>query len=215
MSGGEFMGKSISTSFFLLLIALLSLSPQWTFSRLKSEAFSTTLYRQGAEEETLPIANNPRSGTLPAPPAGGCLLSPVQYEFSVREGECEPVELHYAPLLRANQNVKLYVRFGQRVALENDAIIADFAASSGEALQRSVPIGAISNPPLRAGKYFIAISNCGPGAADFTLTLIHGLVDYFTPIRIITRAEIEGRQLLVYGCFPKKGAKLLLNGVPQ
>jgi hypothetical protein len=216
MFGGEFMSKPITKTCFLLLIVLLCLSPQFTFSKPESARFSTTPFLQQAEEETLPITNgNPQSGSIPAPAAGSCSLSPVQFEFSVPEDECEPIELAFVPLLRANQNVRLYVRFGQRVTIENGIVIADFAADSGEAIERRVSLHALTNPALRGGNYFIAISNCGPDAANFTLSLITGIVDFFTPIRIITRAEIDGKRLLVYGCFPKKGATLVLNGVRQ
>lgn len=101
------------------------------------------------------------------------------------------------------------------MAVENGVLIADFAADSGEALERTVQLFAFSNPALRGGEYFIAISNCGPQAASFTLTLVRGMVDFLAPIRVITRAEVDGKRLLVYGCFPKKGATLLLNGLPQ
>jgi hypothetical protein len=213
MFGGEFMSKAIPRSFFLFLVILLSLSSQFTFTKAAPATLPTTLSPQG-EEETLPLTNA-QSGTIPAPAPGSCLLSPVQFQLSVPEAECEPIDLLYAPRLRADQNVRLYVRYGQRVAVENGVIVADFAADSGEALERSIQLFALSNPALRSGEYFIAISNCGPGAANFTLSLVRGIVDFFAPIRVITRAEVDGKRLLVYGCFPKKGATLLLNGVPQ
>jgi hypothetical protein len=215
MFEGEFMSGSITRSGFLFFVGLLCLSPQFTFSKPGPARLPTKISLQ-TDEETLPIDTDSfRSGTIPAPSSGSCLLSRVQFEFSVPEGDCEPVEIFLMPSLRANQNVKLYVRFGQRVAIENDNVIADFAADSGEALERRLQLFAASNPPLRAGNYFIAISNCGSDTANFTLHLVEGILDYFMPIRIITRAEIDEKKLLVYGCFSKKGATLLLNGVPQ
>lgn len=209
------MSGSIIRGGFLFFVALLCLSPQFTFSKSEPTRIPTKISPQ-SDEETLPInVDNFRSGTIPASPGGSCLLSPVQFEFSVPEGDCEPVEIFLMPSLRANQNVKLYVRFGQRVTIENDNVVADFAADSGEALERRLQLFAVSNPPLRAGNYFIAISNCGSEPANFTLHLVEGILDYFMPIRIITRAEIEEKKLLVYGCFTKKGATLLLDGVPQ
>jgi hypothetical protein len=215
MFGGEFMCKAISKSFFLFLVILLCLAPQFIFSNAESASLPPTASLQG-EEETVSINNGrPQSGTIPAPAPGTCLLSPVQFQLSVPEGECEPIDLLYTPRVRADQNVRLYVRYGQRVAVENGVILADFAADSGEALERSIQLFALSNPALRGGEYFIAISNCGPQATNFTLSLGRGFVDFFAPIRVITRAEVDGKRLLVYGCFPKKGATLLLNGLPQ
>jgi hypothetical protein len=138
MFGGEFMNKTIAKIGFLFLAVFLFLSPQFTFSKAESSRFPTMLFPLETQAETLPIiAGSTQSGTIPAPTPGTCLLSPVQFEFSVSEGECEPVEKAFTPLLRANQNVRLYVRFGQRVSIENGIIIADFAADSGEALERS------------------------------------------------------------------------------
>jgi hypothetical protein len=215
MFGGEFMNKPMTRTFFLFLVVGFCLSPQFTFSKPEPARFLTTLSLQEAEE-TVPIAiSTSKSGTIPASSDGSCLLSPVQFEFSVPEEECEPIELGVTPLLRANQNVRLYVRFGQRVTIENGSVIADIMADSGEALERRLSLHVLTNPALRSGNYFIAISNCGPGVANFTLNLIGSIIDYFTPIRIITRAEVDEKRLLAYGCFPKKGATLMLNGVRQ
>jgi hypothetical protein len=217
MFEGEFMNKPIAKTCFLLLTVVLFLFPQFTFSKSEVSRFPTMLFPQEPQEQTLPITIGAiQSRTIPAPSPGSCSLSPVQFEFSVPElDECTLIERSYGAILRADQNVRLYVRFGQRVAVENDTIIADFAVDSGETLERRVTIDAINNPSLRPGNYFIAISNCGLADANFTLTLFQGIVDFVAPIRVITRAEINGKKLLVHGCFPKKGAVLLLNGVPQ
>jgi hypothetical protein len=152
MSGGEFMSKAILQCSFLFLIGLLCLSTQLPFSKVESATLPTTLSLQG-EEETVSITNGrPQSGTIPAPAPGSCLLSPVQFQLSVPEAECEPIDLIYTPRLRADQNVRLYVRFGQRVAVENGVILADFVADSSEALERSIQLFALSNPALRGGE---------------------------------------------------------------
>ncbi len=206
------MSQTNAKFILYFFITSLLLLPQTSFSKLELK----TELMQGAQDETLPLEfGHPQSGTLPAPTSEGCLLNPVQYKFSVPEGECEPVDSLFTPLLRADQNVKLYVRFGQRVSVENGRIVADYVADSGAATDRQIAVGPTSNPALRSGDYYVAISNCGQTPAAFTLSLIRGFVDYFGPLRVITRAEVIEKELLVYGCFPKKDAKLLLNGVKQ
>lgn len=209
------MNKPIAKTCLLLLTVMLFLFPQLTFSKPEIARFSTKLSQQ---DETLPITIGVQGqrGTIPAPSPGSCLLSPVQFEFSIPElDDCTLIEKASGALLRADQNVKLYIRFGQRVTVENDTIIADFAADTGEALERQVHIHSTSTPAIRSGNYFIAISNCGLADANFTLNLFDGIVDSFAPPRTILGAAIDGKRLLVHGCFPKKGAVLLLNGVPQ
>src|SRR5205085_11064022 len=151
MFKGEFMNKPIAKTCLLLLTGVLFLFPQFTFSKPEVSGFPKIHFLQDPQEQTVPITGAMQSGTIPAPSPGSCLLSPVQFEFSVPElDECTLVERTAGAILRADQNVKLYVRFGQRVTVENDTIIADFAVDTGEALERRLTIDAIHNPLIRS-----------------------------------------------------------------
>ncbi len=106
----------------------------------------------------------PQSGSIPAPQAGGGILGGTQYRIQVPSGATQlRVEL------RGNQDVDLYVRFGQKIEIQGGRAVADYVSESptGEEIITVTPT---SSPPLRAGSYYIAVANFGPGAATFTVT---------------------------------------------
>jgi len=153
-----------------------------------------------------------KKGTISAPGQEGCLLGSTQYVFNIEEEDCEPVFFGLSIFLinLNNQEIKLYARIGQKVAIEEGKVIADYYSdpiSNG----KSLLINAANRPPLQPGKYYFAVSNCGSEAADYELIFSGSFIDYFSPFALITRVEIKEDELLMYGCYPKKGAKLFLN----
>ncbi len=70
--------------------------------------------------------------------------------------------------LSGDQDVDLYVRLAQRIEIEDGSIVADFISES-DANNETITITPSSAPALQTGKYYIAVSNFGPGAAKFTL----------------------------------------------
>jgi|GEM_PF-686189 len=106
----------------------------------------------------------PQSGSIPAPQGGGGILGPTQYRIQVPSGATQlRVEL------RGNQDVDLYVRFGQRIEIQGGRAVADYVSESPTG-EETITVTPTSSPPLRAGSYFIAVANFGPGAATFTVT---------------------------------------------
>jgi hypothetical protein len=109
------------------------------------------------------------AGSILAPLAdpkapGECLLGDTQYMIYF-PGGARTLVIE----LRGNQDVDVYVRRGSPIALEAGKLLADFKSDSPQNNERlSVPSANYSQL-LEAGTYFIAITNCGPGAADYTV----------------------------------------------
>lgn len=110
------------------------------------------------------------TGTIAAPAiAKDCLLGETQYK----------VEFPGAPRrliinLSGNQDVNLYVRRGSMVAIEDGKISADFISDSiSRIMGISIPNfdSRLSDLQFQPGTYFIAITNCGPNAASYNLSV--------------------------------------------
>lgn len=97
--------------------------------------------------------------------AGDCVLGDTQYKIEYPGG---PRKLVIEA--RGSSDVDVYVRRGSLVTLEQGKILADFKSDSPQSTETlRVPNFAYSNLVER-GTYFLAVSNCGPGGADYTLT---------------------------------------------
>lgn len=109
----------------------------------------------------------PQQGSIPAPPTSGRgVLGGTQYRIRVPAGATQlRVELRAA----GNQDVDLYVRFGQRIEVQDGRVVADYISESPTG-EETITVTPSSSPPLREGAYFIAVANFGPGAATFTVT---------------------------------------------
>ncbi len=102
--------------------------------------------------------------------AGGCLLGLVDYTIEVPSGAPGlTVELRN----KGSGNIQLYARFGQAVEVSEGRIVADYASESPGGTE-TITITPASSPPLRAGKYFIAVGNCENARQLFTLTATVG-----------------------------------------
>jgi uncharacterized protein (TIGR03437 family) len=114
-----------------------------------------------------------QTGLLSAPSwAKGFVAGQTQYQIQVPMG-ANRLEV----TLTGNQDVDLFVRYGQRVTFyPNSDSDADYVSESPGGSE-SLTITNASSPPLRQGTYFIAVGNYGPGAVSFTLTAtINGTV---------------------------------------
>lgn len=116
----------------------------------------------------LPVAltsGTAQNGTMPAPPvANDCQLDPTQYTIQI---PLNATQLRVT--LTGNQDLDLYARFGQRVT----GISPDWAADHGSDSpnnNEAITVTPNSSPTLRAGTYYIGVTNCGPGAANYTVT---------------------------------------------
>lgn len=126
-------------------------------------AVSVTL--TGSGDTVILISGTAQTGSIAAPTLSGVgVLDTTQFTILVPNGATQlKVDL------TGNQDVDLYVRFGQRIAIANGGVVAD-ATSETAANFESVTITPASSPALQAGTYFIAVSNFGLSTANFTLT---------------------------------------------
>jgi len=126
---------------------------------------TVTVLLTGSGDTAPLISGTPQTGSIGAPvQVGGGVLGSTQYTILVPNGATQlKVDL------TGNQDVDLYVRFGQRVAISNGRVAADFTSETDSNFE-SVTITPANSPALQAGTYFIAVGNFGPGAANFTVT---------------------------------------------
>jgi hypothetical protein len=133
------------------------------------------------------FSGEPETGGMPQPPANLGFLSHLQYSIPVPPGAAQlRIELN------GNQDVDLYVRFGERVFIQGFHPVSDHV-SAGESNFEAITITPSSSPPLRAGVYFIAVANFGPGDADFTVTAtVTGGVGIRAPAIFSVTPRLEG-----------------------
>jgi hypothetical protein len=110
------------------------------------------------------VSGRPQAGVMIMPPTHVGFLSHLQYSIAV-----PPLAAQLRIELDGNQDVDLFVRFGERVFIRGFHPESDYV-SAGESGLEAITITPSSSPPLRAGTYFIAVANFGPGDADFTIT---------------------------------------------
>ncbi|MBL8189997.1 MAG: hypothetical protein JNK38_18425 [Acidobacteria bacterium] len=114
---------------------------------------------------TVPLVSGvPQTGSVANAQPGFCLLSETQYTIQVPAGATQ-----LGVTLVSNQDVDLYLRFGQPLTIANGEILHDHKATTGGNTE-SLIITPAGSPPLQAGTYFIGVNNCGTGSASFTLT---------------------------------------------
>jgi len=106
----------------------------------------------------------PTNGMITAPNPGNCVLGATQYTIEVPFNSAQ-LKID----LVGNQDVDLFVRRGQRVAVQGGQPVADYLAVSSSTSE-SITITLASSPPLQSGVYFIGIGNCSSVAASFTIT---------------------------------------------
>lgn len=120
----------------------------------------------GPAQSIVPLTSGtPFNGTIEG--SGGvnsCVLGPTQYTINVPSGATQ-LQIN----LNGNQDVDLFARFGQAVAISNGQAVADYRATT-TSNNETITITGNSSPPLQSGTYFIAVSNCSLNFANFTLT---------------------------------------------
>ena len=110
-------------------------------------------------------SNGALTGIVAAPPLNSGTLLSTQYAIFVPTGASQlKIDLN------SNQDVDLYVRFNQRIALSGNSVQTDFGSASDGIVPESVTITPGTSPALQSGLYYIAIANFGPGIANYTLT---------------------------------------------
>lgn len=133
------------------------------------------------------VSGQPQRGGMVAPPPNAGVLSHLQYSIGVPPGAASlKIELS------GDQDVDLFARYGERVVNQGFHPVSDYV-SAGKSGSEVITITASTTPPLRAGTYFIAIANFGPGEAGFTVsaTVIGGLNSH-APAIFNVRPRLEG-----------------------
>jgi hypothetical protein len=139
-------------------------------------------------------SGQPQAGGLFAPPPNLAVLSHTQYAIAVPPGATQLVLD-----LRGDEDVDLYARFGQPVVLQGHNPVVDYK-STGDSGDEEIIITPASSLPLRAGTYYLAVANWGPGDANFTVkaTVTGGTpasVDGHAPAIFKLAAQLEGDAL--------------------
>ncbi len=162
-------------------------------------------YRTKRLAETITVvptlSGQAQPGGAIAPPAGLGALSRMQYAISVPP-DADELQIE----LRGNQDVDLFARFGQTIVIQGSRLVSDYrsATSSGIETLRITPQSSL---PLRAGIYYIAVANFGPGEANFTVTAtVTGGRRQYAPALFDARAQVEGDDLtLTYAAVDRDG----------
>lgn len=133
------------------------------------------------------VSGQLQKGGMVAPPPNTGVLSHLQYSIDVPSGAANlKIELN------GDQDVDLFARFGQRVVNTGFHPESDYF-SAGKSGSETITITASSAPPLRAGTYFIAIANFGPGEANFTVTAtVAGGGNSHAPAIFNVRPRLDG-----------------------
>jgi hypothetical protein len=106
----------------------------------------------------------PQFSSIVAPSNGNCVLSGLQFTITVPANATQlKIELH------GIQDTDLYARFNQRLAVQNNTLLAD-ASSEGDTGSESITLTRTTTPALQTGTYFIGTSNCGLAATPFNIT---------------------------------------------
>jgi hypothetical protein len=150
-------------------------------------------------------------GSIPMPEPNSCALGRTQYTISVADHVYCDWGRGWALSLRGDRDVNLYVRRGQRVAVEDGKVVADFESKPPTGFGQFSVGGSVSPMPT-VRTYFIAVENCNPGATNYALTFDSVIPDQPSPE--ITNAVLDGKALLVMGYYLDSGT-VLFDGEPQ
>ncbi len=180
LSNARFTLVSPGTSFTLAANSQQNVALRFTPTANGAQTGTLTIANNDPNRPTLTVAlsgfggiqptvaltsGTAQTGSIPAPPvANDCRLDPTQYTIQV---PLNATQLRVT--LTGNQDIDLYARFGQRVTGLSPNWDADHGSDSPNN-NESITVTPNSSPTLRAGTYYLGVTNCGPGAANFTLT---------------------------------------------
>jgi len=138
------------------------------------------------------ISGQPQNSGMIAPPPNAGVLSHLQYSIKVPAG-AQQLKID----LVGNQDVDLFVRFGQRVFIQGFHPETDYV-SAGDTGVESITITSASSPALLAGTYFIAVANFGPGDAAYSVkATVSGGKNSNAPVVFHVNAHLEGDSIFL------------------
>lgn len=151
------------------------------------------------------VSGRPQAGGMIAPPPDLGVLSHTHYSIAVPAGATElKIEL------KGNQDVDLFVRFGQPVLLLGHNPKTDYMSTT-DSNSETIVITSSDTPPLRKGTYYMAMANFGPGEAEFTITATvtggnAGETDSRAPVVFNLKPHLEGDALRIdYAAIDRDG----------
>ena len=162
---------------------------------LAFDSFGYEVSPPGSGDETIALtAGTAQAGSISAPASGAALLGSTQYSILVPQGAAQ-----LTIDLSGNQDVDLFARFGQRITIASSGPIADLKSDSPAGTE-TITVTPATNPVLRAGTYFIAVANYGPGAASFTVkATVTGGGGNRPPVVNSLQANLDGDTLTLTG----------------
>lgn len=116
-----------------------------------------------APEDIVPLPfDTPLTGTIPPRSPDACGLGQTEYAIQYPGGATQ-IKIEISTPSRLD--LSIYARFGQRAVTDDGRIVADFSARGGAPL--TFPV---TGPHLfEAGTYYIAVGNCSPEMANYTI----------------------------------------------
>ena len=161
---------------------------------------------------SLDILERLELGSIPMTEPVNCSLSRTQYTVSVSDSPFCDTPSGWTVSLRGDQRLNLYARLGQRVAVEDGKVLADFASKPPEG-NGVFSVGSATSASPGARTYFIAVESCNPNAANYALTFKPHIGDL--PASSINSVFLESKNLIVMGYFLGRSATVLIDGIPQ
>ncbi|HKP13593.1 MAG TPA: hypothetical protein VJZ91_15840 [Blastocatellia bacterium] len=159
------------------------------------------------DADTATVTPETAFGAIPPATPGSCSLSPTQYRvmgFGV--GPCGGTLVSLSA--RSDQDITLYVRRDQRVAVEDGQIVADFVLRSpgpGQAIDLT-----------SRGTYFFAVGNCSAATANYIVFATQVAIDFFGGALVngcgLSREPNGAFVLAVVGANIKEGATVTVGG---
>jgi hypothetical protein len=111
-----------------------------------------------------------------------------------------------------DRDLTLYVRYGQRVAIEDGKVVADYVSTPPTGNGQYSVTGSVFPTP-RVRTYFIAVENCNPEATNYALRFSSHIPDLPPPR--ITSVFLDKKDLHVRGTFLEPSSIVLFDGEPQ
>jgi hypothetical protein len=176
-----------------------------TFSSLAISDNSSTRAQVESHENMQAAKQSRVSGAIAAASANACALLDEQYTIEAYKQDACGTTFHEI-MVDTTPDVKLYVRYGQRVAVEGGQIIADYKDESSSQYKKVT-----LEPPYPGGTYYIALTNCAQTPASYEIYFGVAVVDYFGPF--IKDVSLKGKKLKVTGCYFDIDAVIVINAV--
>ena len=160
------------------------------------------------EGDTATLTPETSFGAIPAGTPDSCSLSPTQYRvLAPGGGPCGGIFLGIGA--QSDQNITLYARRDQRVAIEDGHIVADLVTTTTGKTQ-------FFNLTT-SGIYYIAVGNCSTATANYTISTSLIAIDPPFPA-LVNRCQLvrepNGRLVLdVYGANIHAGATVTVGGI--